>query len=224
MAEVIEDKNDQEDKEVAEEEIPKLKNSILAEPKVQIPQEINLAVSFTSQAPFARWDHFDEEMCEEASLLMVNRYHQKRKIESPEDAEAGLKEIQAWEESNLGVWESTTAEQVARIAREMLGFKNTEVVSLENFDQIKKAVAQGQPIILPTAGRELKNPNFKQPGPIYHMLVVRGWLVDGRIITNDPGTRRGKGYVYDQNVLWEALGNWNGINHVNEEKLMIVVK
>lgn len=193
--------------------------------KPELPQEINLAVPFTSQAPFARWDHFDEEMCEEASLLMVNRYHQKRGILGKEEAQAALEEIQKWEEANLNVWESTTAEQVVKIAREMLGYQTAEVVELTDFQAVKEQIAAGHPIILPTAGRKLGNPNFRQPGPIYHMLVIRGWLTDGRIITNDPGTRRGEGYIYSQETLWQATADWDSENKtVNDKKMMIVIK
>ena len=97
-------------------------------------------------------------------------------------------------------------------------------VNQTDFKQIKEQIAQNNPVILPAAGRELKNPNFKAPGPLYHMLVVRGWLSDGRIITNDPGTRRGEGYIYDKSVLWDAIHDWNGGNVASGQKVMIVVK
>lgn len=191
---------------------------------IEIPSEINLAVPFTSQSPFAKWDSFDEEMCEEASIVMANRFYQNRGFESKDDQENALREIQKWEEANLPDWKSNNAEEIARVAREMLGYKLAKIVQLTDFKQIKEQVAQNNPVILPSAGRELNNPNFKRPGPLYHMLVVRGWLADGRIITNDPGTRRGEGYIYDESTLWTAIHDWNGGDVINGQRVMIVLK
>lgn len=200
-------------------------SSLSSEPQpIRIPSEINLAVPFTSQAPNARWDAFDEEMCEEASLVMVNRFYQNRGFESKDDQKNALREIQNWEEVNLPDWKSNNAEEIARVAREMLGYQSARTIQLTDFKQIKEQIAQSNPVILPAAGRELKNPNFKAPGPLYHMLVVRGWLSDGRIITNDPGTRRGEGYIYDEPTLWAAIHDWNSGDVINGQRVMIVLK
>lgn len=208
-----------------EEERSQKKEVSSSQPKeITIPSEINLAVPFTSQAPFARWDAFDEEMCEEATLAMVNRFYQNRQFSSKDDAQNALQEIKDWEEKNLPDWQSNNAEEIARVAREMLGYQKARVIDLTDFQQIKEQLARQNPIILPAAGRELKNPNFKQPGPLYHMLVVRGWLTDGRIITNDPGTRRGLGYIYDQEILWNAIHDWNFGDVNNGKKVMIVIQ
>lgn len=200
-------------------------SSLSSKPKpIEIPAEINLAVPFTSQAPFARWDAFDEEMCEEAALAMVNRFYQNRQFSSKDDSQNALKEIKEWEEKNLLDWKSNNAEEIARVARKMLNYQSAKVIDLVDFQQIKEQLAQQNPVILPAAGRELKNPNFKQLGPLYHMLVVRGWLADGRIITNDPGTRRGQGYIYDQQILWDAIHDWNSGDVSNGKKVMVVLK
>ena len=60
-------------------------------------------------------------------------------------------------------------------------------------------------MIVPAAGRLLGNKYFQQPGPVYHMLVVKGFTSDGKIITNDVGTRRGQNYVYDEDVFLNAI-------------------
>lgn len=222
----IEDKEGEEIRSqvLTEEEVNANQPVTPQETEVVIPNELNLSVPFTSQAPFARWDHFDEEMCEEASLVMVNRFYQKRGFSSKDDAQDALKEIQKWEEEHLGVWKSTPADQVASIAKELLKYPETEVSQITDWRQVKKELAAGHPVILPAAGRELENPNFKQPGPLFHMLVVRGWLKDGKIITNDPGTRLGEGYIYDPEVLWAAIHDWNGGDVMNGDKVMIVLK
>jgi hypothetical protein len=44
------------------------------------------------------------------------------------------------------------------------------------------------------------------------------------IITNDAGIGRGQSYVYDENVLWNAIHDWNGGDVIHGEKLMIVIE
>lgn len=57
----------------------------------------------------------------------------------------------------------------------------------------------------------LGNPYFTPPGPIYHMLVIKGYNLT-EFITNDPGTRRGADYVYSYQTLMKAIHDWNNGN------------
>lgn len=192
--------------------------------EIAIPPSFNLDVPFTSQAPFAVWDHKDEEACEEAALLMVNRFYQKRGIAGPEEAREAIDQIIEGEKKVLsGVWESTTAEEIAKTAREFLGYPNTEVKYEPTVDDIKKAIAQGHPVIVPAAGRLLGNPFYKQPGPLYHALVIKGYTAE-RFITNDPGTKRGADYSYPYEKAMNAIHDWNGGDVVNGKPVMIIVK
>ena len=63
-------------------------------------------------------------------------------------------------------------------------------------------------IIIPAAGRLLGNPYFQTPGPIYHMLVIRGYNAT-EFITNDPGTKRGDGFKYKYQTLINAIHDWD---------------
>jgi hypothetical protein len=69
---------------------------------------------------------------------------------------------------------------------------------------------KGVPVIIPASGKELQNPNFRNGGPPYHMLVMKGYLADGRWIVNDPGTRKGADYLYGKQLLLNAVHDWNG--------------
>ncbi len=172
------------------------------------PAELNLAVPFTSQAPAGNWDRQHEENCEEAVLLMANRYLTGRKIAGSEDAEQGMAEIVAWENENLGVSDSIDAMQTAEVARVFLNLK-AEVLTNPDAEQIKQAISDDKLVLVPAAGRELDNPFFKQPGPLYHMLLIRGYTAD-KFITNDPGTRHGENYVYGYQKILDANHEWNG--------------
>ena len=195
--------------------------SLLPESEEVLPDEYNLDVPFTSQAPEANWDFTHEEACEEASILMANRFFKNQSIEGVDDAENGLREIINWEGENLGFFESTTAQETARVIREMLGLR-AEVIKEPSVDQIKRYIFENKLVLVPAAGRELGNPFFKQPGPLYHMLVIRGYTKT-QFITNDPGTKRGENYPYNFETILNANRDWNGGDVSGGEKIMIVV-
>lgn len=174
---------------------------------VNLVVEKNLAIPFTSQAPAAIWDADHEEFCEEAAMLMVGRYYQGKNFTNIADMENGLHQIKKWEVDNLGFYFDTTAQENAQVLAGVYRLK-VELLRNPTITQIKTAIAAGHPVIVPTAGRELGNPNFKTPGPIYHNLVIRGYTKDGKFITNDPGTRKGVQYVYRQQVVMDAIHNW----------------
>jgi len=188
-----------------------------------LPDQINLAVPFTSQAPQKNWDEIHEEFCEEASVLMASHYILNKPIPNPEYAEAELFKIKAWEEQTFGYYKDTTAEETARILREYFGLPKVSVIQNPTITLIKQALAEKKLVLLPSAGRMLPNPNFKQPGPLYHMLVVKGYKTDGTIITNDPGTRNGADFIYEPDALLNAVHDWNGGDVEHGNKVMIVV-
>lgn len=186
-----------------------------------LPEEHNLDVPFISQAPHANWDFTHEEACEEAAILMANRYFKGIGFGGADEAERALQEIIVWEKDNLGFFESTTAEETARVAREMLGLK-AEMIENPSVDQIKRYIFENKLVIVPAAGRDLGNPFFKQPGPLYHMLVIRGYTKT-QFITNDPGTRRGENYPYDFETVLSANHDWNGGDVSGGEKVVVAV-
>jgi hypothetical protein len=188
-----------------------------------LPAEFNLAVPFTSQAPFAVWDEIHEDACEEASVMMIDAFFTNRNF-TAQSADDEIFSIVDWETKTFGYWLDTTAEETAQILREKYGYQNVRVVYDIGINDIKREVAMGRPVILPAAGQLLGNIYFQQPGPLYHMLVVRGWTKEGMIITNDPGTKRGEGYLYEPDVLINAVHDWSGGDVENGRKAMIVVE
>lgn len=177
------------------------------EDAVPLPTAKNLAVPFTSQAPHANWDTDHKEFCEEASVLMVGRYFQRRSIANADDAEAALQQIKQWELDNLGYYYDTTAAETAKILEGLYDLQ-VELKVNPAIEDIQRAVANGRLVIVPAAGQELGNPNYTPPGPIYHMLVIRGYTAEGKFITNDPGTRKGEEFVFDQAVVMAAMRDW----------------
>lgn len=184
----------------------------------------NLAVPFMSQAPHANWELPYQEACEEASLIMVHAYLSGIKAFTPDESDRQILAMVAWENGRFGYYEDTTAEETAEIAREYYGHEGARAVSIDSIADVKKEIDKGNAVILPAAGRMLGNPNFTGEGPLYHMLVAKGYTIDGQIITNDPGTRRGADFLYPEDRLWDAIHDWNGGDVANGRKVMVVVE
>lgn len=172
-----------------------------------LKQEINLKIPFTIQSPDQKWDEVYKEGCEEASILMVYSFLNNKNI-TVSSAMKDIGDMINLQNEIFGGQYNLSASTTAYLANKFFGLQS-EIVILKSIEDIKRIVSGGNPLILPTLGRELKNPNFKAPGPIYHMLVVKGYTKDGIIITNDPGTRKGKDYTYNQDILFNAIGDWN---------------
>lgn len=189
-----------------------------------LPAQINLAVPFTPQAPYANWDLPYQEACEEAVVYMVHAYYQGTpagKI-AAETADAALLQIVEYEKVLFGDYLDTTAEQTATLIEQMYGYERVELIVNPTVEQIKEQVAAGRPVIVPAAGQELHNPYFTQPGPLYHMYVIRGYTPKG-FITNDPGTRRGEGYTYSYDTVMSTMHDWNEGDVANGQKIIIVI-
>lgn len=170
-----------------------------------LAETVDYPVPFTPQAPYAVWDDLHQEACEEAAMIMVDAYFNDRAL-TAHTAEQAILNLATWE-TDQGYQVDVTANEAARILTNYFGLK-AEVITTVTVDRIKTELNNGKLIIIPAAGRELGNPNFQRPGPIYHMLVIRGY--DGtRFITNDPGTRKGEKFVYAYDTLLSAIHDWD---------------
>ncbi len=187
-----------------------------------IPEAFNLSVPFTTQAPLVNWDHAHDEACEEAALMMVDAYWNDLSLSDKAAVDRTLLAIEDWEVDRFGYFESTTVEETVIMARDYFNLENVRIVEDPSVEELKRLVASGKPVLVPAAGRELGNPNFRSPGPLYHFLVLKGYTAD-TFITNDPGTRKGADYVYDVSVIMNAMHDWNGGDVLNGRKAVIVV-
>ncbi|TAK05725.1 hypothetical protein EPO33_01090 [Patescibacteria group bacterium] len=187
-----------------------------------LPASYNLAVPWTVQAPFANWTGSYEDGCEEASALMVHYYYTHQTFDSQQESKDELDKLFAWEDAHFGLNLSTTAEQTAEMIRQYFGYSTVVVTEEVTAERIKREVAAGRPVIVPSYGKALNNPNFKNGGPVYHMLVVKGYTAN-TFITGDPGTRKGADYVYPISTILNAAHDWNGGDVANGRKVMIVV-
>ncbi len=192
-------------------------------PAADLPATINLAVPMVYQAPLSNWDAIHEDACEEASILMVKAFLDGERSISREEMDRRILGVVDYEMKTLGYFESTDAATTVGIMRDYLGMSGMKILPVASIDDVKAQLAAGRPVIIPADGKALKNPNFRHGGPAYHMLVAKCYK-PGKIITNDPGTRLGADYVYDETVLFDAIHDWNGGDPPNGAKVVIVVE
>lgn len=188
--------------------IEEINKEVKNEPIAEIQEEINLAVPFTPQAPEADWSLPYKEACEEASILMAIYYLQNKELDT-QIAKDEIYRMVNWQEINWGGHFDLTIQETAMLVQEHYSDFATIIIPDLTTDKIKYYLNQGYPVVVPAAGRELGNPFFRNPGPLYHMLLIKGYT-DGKFITNDPGTKRGEDYVYDFEVLMAAIHDWDG--------------
>ncbi|MBI2669920.1 MAG: C39 family peptidase [Candidatus Yanofskybacteria bacterium] len=166
---------------------------------------INLDVPFLPQAPFGNWELPYQEACEETSSILVDKFY-KNELATPETVDKEILNLVDWQKKRFGYYFHTTAKETAIMLREYFGYKRVDVLTNVSAEDIKSHVmAAGRPVIVPLAGRLAANPYYRQPGPVYHMLIIKGITKNGDFITNDVGTKRGQNYVYDDKVLFNAI-------------------
>lgn len=171
----------------------------------EISSSVNWPVAFASQAPLGNWDHPYDEACEEASMIGVWHYYNRQGLTN-DIMDQKIQAVVAWQAAR-GYRVDLSASETMAVLRDYYGIKSHLVYEV-TVDRLKYELAQNHLILVPAAGRLLGNPNFQQPGPIYHMLILRGYN-DQEFITNDPGTRRGDGFRYKYSTLINAVHDWN---------------
>jgi len=192
------------------------------------PVFVDHDIPFTAQAPLAQWgDPVFQNGCEEASLLMAERFAEGAVASfDPNETSEAIRELARQEEALLGESRDLSAQDTARAARELLNL-DARLEEANSPEDIAEALQSGAVVIVPANGRLLGNPHFTPPGPVYHMLLVRGYDSEtDEFITNDPGTRYGEGYRYASETLFGAMHDYETGHHGEifpERKAMIVI-
>jgi hypothetical protein len=154
---------------------------------------------------------------------MVLRYFQGKGFTSPQEADDAIVKL-VEDNAALGFPIDDTAAEVVTLIESQKAPVQAELLENPTVDDIKNVLSDGALVIVPAAGRQLKNPYFQTPGPVYHMLVLRGYTDSGYVITNDPGTKRGEQFVYRWETLMNAMHDWNGGDVDNGQKVVIVLR
>ncbi|OGI18256.1 MAG: hypothetical protein A3J06_03520 [Candidatus Moranbacteria bacterium RIFCSPLOWO2_02_FULL_48_19] len=198
------------------------------EPK-RVPQSSLLKdVPFTVQAPFGEWNiSVFQNGCEEAALVMA-AYWISGKPLTKEIAKQEIMALARFEDKKHGQSIDTSAKDTEALFREYYGVTTSEIRTDITLTDMQETLADGAIVIVPADGRKLMNPNYKQPGPMTHMLVVIGYDAEKKeFITHDSGTRKGQNYRYQEEILYEAIRDYPTGDHLpikGIHKNMIVVR
>lgn len=195
---------------------------------VPVPKSVLQDVPFTSQAPFAEWSIATfQNACEEASMVMVAHWLSGAPL-SPEIAKKDILTLTRFEEKTYGQSVDTSAKDTEAIFREYYKRDSSRVETDIVLADIIDAVTSGAVVIVPMDGRKLHNPNFRQPGPMTHMVLIIGYdEAKNEFITNDAGTRKGAGYRYPKSILYDAIRDYPTGDHLKIQgvhKDMIVIR
>lgn len=199
-------------------ELKKISRNVLSE---DLPAEINLPVPFTSQAPEKNWDQPWQDACEEAAILMFDAYYKEYNL-SPLFARDEIIKMVDWEEK-MGWGLSIEIEKVQELTEYYSNNLKTKIIENPTVEQIKKIIAGGNIILVVADGKVLPNPHYRNGGPEYHALIIRGYT-DKTFITNDPGTQFGENFEYKYDDLMGAIHDWNEGNVKNGRKVVMTVE
>lgn len=200
----------------------KLTSTKASSPKpatVPVEDSVDLPVPFVAQAPKGVWEQPYQDACEEAAVIMVERFLRSRGLTIAEMDSEILKMVD-WQTEKYGLYKDTNSRETAQMANDYFGLSSRAVYDVTAKD-IRDSLRQGQPVIVLVDGRKLSNPYYTPPGPDKHALVITG-LAGDEFITNDPGTRRGHGYRYEAATLMGAMVDYDGREEGTGGKAMIV--
>jgi hypothetical protein len=164
-------------------------------------------VPFIVQAPFGNWkDSNFQNACEEASVVMAMGWIKDEKNISAIESKERILAIIDFENKTFGYSTDTNAFDIEKIFKQYFKYEKAKAQENIVLNDIKLEIQKGNIIIIPAFGQALNNPNFTFPGPVAHMLVIIGYdPLAKQFITNDPGTKNGAGYRYDENILFDAI-------------------
>ena len=195
--------------------------------QASLPSSVLLPVPYTDQAPLGNWAA-GQHTCEEASLLMVDRYLRGDHSGSPLDASTAAQEI-----NQITGWKPAldlTDVQLGQMAHQRLGW-SFEVLAATPLN-LKEQLALGRPLIVGVRTHGLGNPlypgyrtHFEQPGwSVSHYLVVIGYDRSGWFILNDPGITRGQGYNISFAQLAHAIDDLDrAYPNLDQGRIMLVL-
>jgi len=178
----------------------------------------NINVPFTVQAPDGWYAPFDEACEESATVMLDNYYKGNTHINNPKAEILDIVEI----ENNLwGFDKDTNAHQMTHIINNYFPFE-ADTKTDPSLIAIKNEIDNNQPVLVPVYGRGLHNPNFRGAGPIYHVVIIKGYDDTRRqFITNEPGTIHGHDWRYGYDEMMNAIHDLNYGDQQSGDKIAI---
>lgn len=172
------------------------------------PGAMNLSVPFAPQAPFGNWAQPYQDACEEAAMIMIERFFRGASL-SLQEMDTEILRLVKFQQDRYGFYIDSNAVETKRVVEEFYPHLSAQVVYDPSVDDIRGALEKHIPILALLNGQKLGNPFYTPPGPDRHALVIKG-ITGEKFITNDPGTRRGADFVYPIPTVMNALEDYDG--------------
>ena len=181
-----------------------------------------------TQAPTGSWQEPYQNACEEAAILMAHQWVVGKSV-TRKEANAELLKMIAFENERFGDYRDTTAAETVELFKTFYKSDAARLVPSATLADVKRELAEGNVVILPMAGRRLNGPYYTPPGPIYHMLLFRGYDEDREEFTvNDDGTNtKGEAFRFSYAAIARSWNDWDhavdGLARADVPKPMIIV-
>jgi hypothetical protein len=171
---------------------------------------------FTVQAPLSTWASPWADYAEEACVWMAYKWATGESVGGPYTIAQELNAIGAYEIATFGTSKLTDIPQTLRILVDFFKLDKAYLSGDLSPAHMQKLLDTDHILILPVNGQLLGNPNYGDPAPKNHMIVLYDYT-ETHFRANDPGTRRGKAVEYEIQKTLEAIQDLEG------ERVMMVV-
>ncbi len=181
------------------------------------PSEVEETPPFTTQAPLGMWDKPWAGYAEEACVWMAMKWFQQEDFTSIYNTADDLEALGLWEVQKFGTSDLTDIPQTLQIVLEYFNHKHAFLSGDITESGMREHLEEGALLIVPVNGQILANPNYSDPAPEHHMILIYGATETG-FLAHDPGTRRGEGVEYGTQKILDAIQDLEG------ERIMLVIQ
>jgi hypothetical protein len=176
--------------------------------------QVVMTVPYISEAPDNVWTGPWKNACEEASIVMVDKYYYGKSAVTISEAKKEMTMLFNVQNKIWGGNANSDAMRTAQLINDNTIY-NAVIIDSPTISQIKKELQQNRPVITPLYGFDLHNENIPfvpaPRGTSYHMFVIIGYDdIKKEFITNDSGdTIDGVSHRYSYDVVMNALHDYS---------------
>lgn len=176
------------------------------------PNKISLDVPYINEAPDGNFSGNWKNACEEASMIMVEKYYLGEKAVGVNEAKSAMQLLFDYQDRLYGSNVNSDAQRTKDIIDNNLHYTAT-IIENPNIEQLKQQIQKKQPIITLHYGFTLQNPNipFAVNGSYYHQMVLIGYDdTTKEFIVNDDGDQKyGANHRYGYDLFMNSLHDYN---------------
>lgn len=177
-----------------------------------IATAINLPVPYTSEMPEGIEKRPWVNACEEATIVMVDKFYQGDQTISTSTAVGAMKVLFAIQDKLYGSNDNSSAERTAYLINNYESYRAT-IKEDPTLEEIKNELRENRPVISFHYGFDLKNINipFSPIGSSFHVMVIKGYDDSKQsFVTNDPGDIiEGENHLYEYQLFINSLHDYN---------------